>query len=138
MSELATGVHRVVVDTNVVVEVLRGNRRAAAVLRERIERGEVLRMSVLTRLELGAGARPSELGPLTEHLVLYDEVDVDGSVADRAAEFARTFRRSHSAIDAIDYLIAATAELQADELLTLNVKHFPMFPGLRAPYRVTS
>ncbi len=137
MSEPATGVHRVVLDTNVVVDVLRGNPRAAAVLRERIERGQVLRMSVLTRYELGAGARPSELDSLAEHLTLYDDIDVDTSVADRAAEFARTFRRSHAAIDAIDYLIAATAELHADELLTLNVKHFPMLPGLRAPYRAT-
>ena len=94
-------------------------------------------MSVLTRYELGAGARPSELDSLAEHLTLYDDIDVDTSVADRAAEFARTFRRSHAAIDAIDYLIAATAELHADELLTLNVKHFPMLPGLRAPYRAT-
>lgn len=67
-------------------------------------------MSVLTRYELGAGARPNELESLDDHLALYENIDVDRSVADRAAEFARTFRRSHAAIDAIDaidYLIAA-------------------------------
>jgi len=138
VSEPSAAVHRVVVDTNVVVDVLRGNRRAAAVLRDRIERGEVLHLSVLTRFELGAAARPNELGALVEHLGLYDELEVDGAVAERAGELARTYRRSHSAIDAIDYLVAATAELHADELLTLNVKHFPMFPGLRAPYRAGS
>lgn len=95
-------------------------------------------MSVLTRYELGAGARPNELDSLADHLALYENIDVDRSVADRAAEFARTFRRSHAAIDAIDYLIAASAELHSDELLTLNLKHFPMFPGLRSPYRATS
>jgi len=33
-----------------------------------------------------------------------------------------------------DYLIAATAEVQGFELATLNVKHFPMFQGLRPPF----
>ncbi len=138
MSEPATGVHCVVVDTNVVVDVLRGNLLAARSLRSRIEHGQALRMSVLTRYELSAGARPKELSSLVEHLDLYEHIVVDTNVADRAAEFGRTYRRSHAAIDAIDYLIAATAELHADELLTLNVKHFPMFPGLRPAYRATT
>jgi hypothetical protein len=32
-------------------------------------------------------------------------------------------------------VIAATAKELGADLVTLNVKHFPMFPGLRAPYR---
>lgn len=40
----------------------------------------------------------------------------------------------HSGIDDADYLIAATAiSLEAD-LLTTNVRHFPMLEGLRPAY----
>jgi predicted nucleic acid-binding protein len=48
----------------------------------------------------------------------------------------RRHRRSHAAIGVADYLIAATADTEGLELATLNVKHFPMFPGLRAPFSV--
>jgi predicted nucleic acid-binding protein len=34
-----------------------------------------------------------------------------------------------------DYLIAATADVIGAQPATLNVKHFPMFEGLRAPFR---
>ena len=64
-------------------------------------------------------------GPLPCHLVPVGDgclsdpatgvhrVVVDTNVTDRAADFARTYRRSHAAIDAIDFLVAATAELHA-------------------------
>lgn len=36
------------------------------------------------------------------------------------------------------YVLAATAEIQGLELTTLNVKHYPTFPRLKAPLcRVT-
>lgn len=49
----------------------------------------------------------------------------------------RTFRRSHSGIGLGDYLIAGTAEVHGLTLATLNVRHFPMLPGLTAPFSVT-
>lgn len=54
----------------------------------------------------------------------------------RAAELMRTYRRSHSGIGLGDYLIAATAEIDGLDLATLNVRHFPMFDGLEAPFDV--
>ncbi len=35
----------------------------------------------------------------------------------------------------MDYLIAAAAESIGASLVTLNVRHFPMFPDLEPPYR---
>jgi predicted nucleic acid-binding protein len=61
-------------------------------------------------------------------------VDVNGDIAERAGELGRRFRRSHPGISSVDLIIAATAlELNA-ELATSNVRHFPMFPGLRPAY----
>lgn len=48
----------------------------------------------------------------------------------------RAHRGSHSGIGLGDYLIAATAETQSATLATLNVRHFPMFDGLQAPFRI--
>ena len=129
---------RVLVDTNVVIDLLRARPVAIDTVRERVASGDALCMSVLSRFEIRSGARPNELREVTEHLSLYEPVDVTSEVADRAGELAARYRRSHRAIDAIDYVIAATSELHADELLTLNVKHFPMIADLRPAYRITS
>jgi predicted nucleic acid-binding protein len=59
-----------------------------------------------------------------------DNLAVSEEIAGRAGEWARTYRRSHSHIGAIDYLIAATAEIEGGDLLTLNVRHYPMYPDL--------
>ncbi len=61
---------------------------------------------------------------------------VDEQTARRAAELMRRHRRSHQGIGLGDYLIAATATVRGLELATLNVEHFPMFKGLRAPFRL--
>jgi hypothetical protein len=58
----------------------------------------------------------------------------DETVARRAGELAREHRRRHAGIDTADYLIAATAQLLDAELLTTNLRCFPMLPGLRAAY----
>lgn len=62
-------------------------------------------------------------------------LDVDVEVADRAGELGRTYRRSHSGVEAPDYLVAAGTELLGASLLTLNVRHFPMFPDLEPAYQ---
>ena len=49
-------------------------------------------------------------------------------------ELVRKHRRAHSGIDDADYLIAATALLLEADLLTTNVRHFPMLSGLQPPY----
>jgi predicted nucleic acid-binding protein len=61
-------------------------------------------------------------------------IPVNESVARRAGELGRRWRRSHSGIGIADLAIAATAEEIGAELATRNLKHFPMFENLRAPY----
>jgi predicted nucleic acid-binding protein len=55
-------------------------------------------------------------------------------VARTAGTLAQLHRRSHSGIDDADHLIAGTALLLEADLLTTNVCHFPMIPGLEAAY----
>ena len=59
---------------------------------------------------------------------------VSDPIAQRAGEHLRKYRTSHRGIDIVDYVIAATAEQLDAELVTLNVKHFPMVKGLRPAF----
>lgn len=61
-------------------------------------------------------------------------IDIDASIADAAGELARRYRRSHTGIDTTDYLIAAAAQSVSATVVTLDVRHFPMFPGLTPAY----
>jgi predicted nucleic acid-binding protein len=59
---------------------------------------------------------------------------VDTDVARIGGALARRYRPSHGGIEDTDYLIRATALLLDAELLTTNVKHFPMLEGLDPAY----
>jgi len=63
-----------------------------------------------------------------------DLIDVDDAVAEGAGALAHQFLRSHPGVDTVDCIIAATAQQLGSELWTRNLKQFPMFPGLSAPY----
>ncbi len=126
---------RVVCDTSVLVDFLRGDDRAISLLEEAATTGDELWGVVVTRTELLAGMRPSERRPTQALLDSLRWRDIDLEVADRAGELARRHRRSHPGVDVADYLVAAGTELLGATVLTLNVKHFPMFPDLEPPYR---
>jgi predicted nucleic acid-binding protein len=59
---------------------------------------------------------------------------IDEEVSRTAGALAQRLHRSHGGIDDADYLIAATAIVLEADLLTTNVRHFPMFQALRTPY----
>lgn len=51
-------------------------------------------------------------------------------VAHTGGRFTRRYRRSHSGIDAVDYLIAAAAIVIDADLLTTNVRHTRLVDAL--------
>jgi len=121
-------------DTTILVDHLRGRREAKDLLRGEIAAGEPLFASVLIRVELLAGARPSDRPRLDQLIGSFIWIDVTAAIADRAGEFANRYARSHRNIDVVDYVIAATREELGVPLWTLNVRHFPMLPDLAPPY----
>jgi predicted nucleic acid-binding protein len=123
-------------DTTVAVDHLRGDSAAAAFLESLVagEGDEPLLASEVTRFELLAGVRPRERSALEDFFTILDWVPVTEAVAREAGDLARRYRKGHSGIGAADFLIAATSVLLEAELLTTNVRHFPMFPKLARPY----
>ncbi len=121
-------------DTTVAIDHLRGAPRAVDLLRELVEADESLVASEVVRFELLAGARDDELDALEAFIDAISWVPVDENISRTAGLLARRHRKAHRGIDDADYLIAATAILLEAELLTTNVKHFPMLPDVRSPY----
>jgi predicted nucleic acid-binding protein len=121
-------------DTTVAVDHLRGDQAAVDLLRELVDQDEVLAASEIVRFELVAGVREDELPALEQFFAAVSWVPIGEDVARTAGELARKHRRAYSGIDDADYLIAATSLLLEADLLTTNVRHFPMLPGLQPPY----
>jgi predicted nucleic acid-binding protein len=57
----------------------------------------------------------------------------DQEIAARAGILRRDFGKSHGT-GLADAIIAATAEAQGANLVTLNRRHFPMLEGVVVPY----
>jgi len=124
----------VVVDTSVLIDHLRGDQNAHHALRAAARSGERLTASVLTKVEILAGMRASEERATRGLMDSLDLVEVDNQIAERAGQLANRYLRSHPGVDPVDYVVAATALQLGADLWTRNVKHFPMFPELSAPY----
>jgi predicted nucleic acid-binding protein len=123
-----------VIDTTVAIDHLRGLEAATALLSGLMSAGHDIYASELVRFELLAGARQRELSALEGFMSAIVWVPVNEDIARLAGRLARRFGLSHAGIDAADYLIGATALLLRAELLTTNVRHFPMLERLRPAY----
>jgi predicted nucleic acid-binding protein len=121
----------VVLDSSVLIDVLRGSHAAGEFI---AGLGDPPSCSEVSRIEIVQGLRSSERRPAARLFAMVDWVPVDKAVAHRAGELGRKWRHSHPGIDLADLAIAATAEEIGAQLATRNVKHFPMFEGLHAPY----
>ena len=124
----------IVVDTSVLIDHLRGRAKARDVLLRAVSEGQVLAASVLTRVEVMAGVRSDERRATGTLFSVLQWLPVTEAIAEEAGLLARRYRGSHGAIDVVDYVVAASAQVHDAAVWTLNVKHFPMVEGIRAPY----
>ena len=121
-------------DSTVLIAHLRGVLAATHLLRDAV-RDNTAACSVLSRVEIEGGMRSAEGAAVARLFASLQVEPVTDVIAKRAGERLRAYRRTHPGIDIVDYVIAATAEIQGAELLTLNVKHFPMVPRLEPAFR---
>jgi predicted nucleic acid-binding protein len=96
--------------------------------------GATVAGSVVSRLEVRSGVRPGEIATVERLFGVIQWAPVTAEIADLAGDYSRQYRRSHSSIGAIDYVVAATVAALGAELWTHNISDFPMFPNLQAPY----
>ncbi len=121
----------VVLDTTVVIDHLRGLASAVSYV------GSLSRQptcSEITRVEVVRGLRSPERTRARRLFALLNWVPVSSDIAQDAGELGRQWRRSHSAIDTADLIVAATARALELDVATVNVRHFPMFADVTPPY----
>lgn len=124
----------ILVDTDVMVDFLRGQPAAAALLHRYSTR---IMLSSIVAAELYAGARNNgELAVLDDLLSLFRVVPVSPEIARIGGLFKRNFAKSHG-VGLADAIVAATATADDADLKTLNVKHYPMIKGLAPAYKKT-
>jgi predicted nucleic acid-binding protein len=121
-----------IVDSSVLIDAIRDRDDAVRFLVQAADRGPVW-SSVAVRTEVLVGALPGEATRLAAWFERIEWRDVTVQIADLAAQLGAPYRRSHR-IDAVDLIVAATAIELGGAVATLNVRDFPMFPGLESPY----
>jgi predicted nucleic acid-binding protein len=125
---------RLLVDTSVAIDHLRGDPRAVGLLEASARAGHELWSATIVRTEVRAGMRKGEERATGAFLEALRWQDVTVEIADRAGDLARRYLKSHPGVDTVDYVIAATAEALDARLLTLSTRHFPMFADLAPAY----
>jgi len=115
----------VLVDTNILIDHLRGKVAATEFLKDSVLQNNKLFCSVITRIELMSGMRPGETPAIKKLLESFEEVEVTIEIADIAGLYMNKYAKSHG-MNAADAIIAASAKHVNAQLYTLNTKHFPM------------
>ena len=115
----------VLVDTDILIEVLRGR---DATIKERWERllsTALIAYSPVTAAEVWQGAWPKERTATEELFGALTCLEIDANIGRKAGEFLGAYGPSHS-LELGDSLIAATAAIHRVSLWTRNRKHYPM------------
>lgn len=118
-------------DTTVLIDVLRGE---DAAIEWWLSLDHVPICSEATRTEVLRGVRAGEEATTARLLAALDWRPVDQTISRLAGALGREFRESFPGLGLADLLIAATAKIEGAELVTGNVRHFPMIEGLKPPY----
>jgi predicted nucleic acid-binding protein len=119
------------VDTDVLIDFLRGKSIAVDYIKAHSKKIVLASMSVA---ELYAGVRDGkEREELDGFVGLFPVLPVTLEIAKMGGLYKRNFSKSYK-IGLADAIIAATAKTHKADLKTLNIKHFPMFKGLKPPY----
>lgn len=122
------------VDSSILIDHLRNQPGAVELLRRLTSEDAQFVSSVIVRLEVLGGMRRGEERATHKLLELIEWKNISETECDAAAALARAFLPANAGIDSPDFLVAEVAQRYGVELLTMTVKHFPMFPGLSAPY----
>jgi predicted nucleic acid-binding protein len=117
----------ILLDTNIFIEIYRGNTEIASV----VASIEEVAVCDVVRAELFYGARDKrDLQEISSDLEEFEVLPLLSQIAEDAVGLVKTFCLSHR-LEFADALIAATALHYDVELFTLNKKDFTFIPNLR-------
>ena len=117
---------KLLLDTSVLIDVLRGRKDRKLLLRQLISEGHSLSTTVLNVAELYAGMRAEEEARTEEFLGGLDCLELQASAARLAGRLKSTWQKKGRTLTLSDTIIAALAIEERCVLLTDNRKDFPM------------
>jgi predicted nucleic acid-binding protein len=123
-----------ILDSDVLIEILRSNLHTSRWVAGQASSGETLRYSPVSRAEIGGGMRRGEEQGVAALFAGLDAVTIDATTGDLAGERLRRYRQSH-ALELGDALIGASALQHGERLATFNRRHYPGIPQLTSPDR---
>lgn len=113
------------IDTDVLIDHLRGNILARDFLDALLLDGAILHFSVISEAEIYSNVRPGEEPRIRALFEAMSRLSIDGAIARRAGAYRGLLRATiHLALP--DALIGATAQEHEATLVTRNVRHYPM------------
>lgn len=118
-----------IIDTDVIIWYLRGNRKAQQVINDNLP----FSISAITYMELVQGMKDKKelqtfLGQINSWSV--DILHIDEDISIRAMFYVEEFFLSHS-MELADAIIGATAVKHGETLLTANSKHYKHLPNVQ-------
>ncbi len=121
-----------VLDTDVCVELLRGNR---TVIARRQATQDDIHTTWITAAELYYGAARSEAPEdnrllVSQFLATLEVIDLDGPAVERFGSLRALLERGGRRLADFDLLIAATTLSRGATLVTGNRRHYDRVPGL--------
>jgi predicted nucleic acid-binding protein len=117
---------RVYIDSDILIWHLRGEAKAAALLRRlSAEPGTDLWVGALQRTEIVFFMRPSEVTATRAFLSRFKTEAVTQAIVDHGADLYRRWHPSHG-IDVNDAILAATVAATGGKICTQNLEHYPM------------
>ncbi len=123
---------KLLLDTNIIIDYLRGYRPARTFLEKLCSTGGLI-ISVVTRMELYAGKsmdNPEVQAKVDGLLSYFTIIPFSPVLAGRAGELLRHYRTQ--GLSPLEAIIAATALDSGANLITRNIKHYQAVEGLLA------
>ena len=126
----------ILADSTIFIDLSRGNEEAILFCDDERKNGQKIAISVMSSMELIIGCRDKrDLNRTLKFLADFVLIEISTPISKRAFQLMLQFNMSYGLIIP-DAFIAATALKENLELVTSNVRHFEMIPGiaLRKPY----
>ena len=121
----------ILLDTDVLIDFFRGYSKAVALVNNNSSR---IILSSLVVAELYAGVKgDAEQNTIDDFISLFRVIPIGVEIAKAGGLYKRDYGKSHG-VGLADAILAATAEMENAELVTLNIKHYPMIKRLSPAY----
>lgn len=117
----------VIVDTDILIWILRGDRRIEKNFKDVVMKTEgYVFITPVQIVEIYAGLRPEERLKAEHFIESLNVAGIDRNIGKLAGEFINKYGKSHN-VTMADALIAASTQINGFKLWTLNKRHYPMF-----------